>query len=165
MVGSSGDPRAASAAAVAGAAAGQRADAAGGGEDGFRRSTGSAIDAARAGDAERAADRPLRRPWRAAAAIGAWPRAPRLMPSQARQRADAWTRLAAGQTIAAWCFAALRMSREPEICVAAGIAPRGGPDGWCRRSECGLACCGAEPAAVGRCKAVDGGEPGECRAS
>ena len=51
-----------------------------------------------------------------------------------RQRADARTRLAAGQPVAAWYSAALRMRSEPEICVAAGTAPRGGPDGSWRRS-------------------------------
>jgi hypothetical protein len=48
---------------------------------------------------------------------------------QERQRADARTRLAAGQTVAARCSAALRTPRKMEICLAAGIARRGGPDG------------------------------------
>ena len=49
------------------------------------------------------------------------------------QRADARTRLAADQTVAARYSAALRMRRETEICLAAGIAPRSGRGGQCHR--------------------------------
>ena len=64
---------------------------------------------------------------------GVDPRAPRLRASRELQRSDARTRLMAGHEVAALCPAALRTLREPEIWLAAGIAPRGGRGGrWLR---------------------------------
>ena len=63
MVSSGADLRAASAAAVACDAAARRADAASGAPDGRSTLTRSAFNAPRAVGADRAADRPRRRPW------------------------------------------------------------------------------------------------------
>ena len=158
--GSGGGLPAASAAAVACDAAARRADAASGGTYGRSTLIRGAFDAPRYGDADRAADRPRRRPWWAAAAIRARPLAPPLRASQELQRASTRSELAARQVVAAQRFAALRMLREAEILIAAGTAPRGGPDGpWRCSARASRASCAAisGAAAARRADAACGG--------
>ena len=144
MVSSGGGLRAASAAAVACDAAARRADAASGGTDSRSTLIRGAFNAPRHVDADRAADRPRRRPWWAAAAIRARPRAPPLRAPQQLQRASTRSEIAARQVVAAHRSAALLTLRELKVLIAAGTAPRGGPYGSWRRSARGLArlgCC------------------------
>jgi hypothetical protein len=76
--------------------------------------------------------------------IGGDPRAPRLCASRELQRSFARTRLVAGHEVAARRPAALRTLREPEICIAAEITPRGGRGGrWLRLArDLGRLVCG-----------------------
>ena len=101
----------------------------------------SLFDALGAADADRAADRPLRRPWWSMAAVCA---RPSLRPSQERQRVHARKRLAAGSEVAARRSAALRTLRDAEKRLEPRIAPGGGRGERRRRSARGLArlgCC------------------------
>ena len=116
------------------AAMGRRADAAGGSPCGRSRACRGAPDAARAGDAERPADRHRRRPWWSVAAIRARPRTPRLRGSKMRPWADARPRLAACHAVAAERAAALRTRRAPEMRKDPRIAPGGGRGVRWRRS-------------------------------
>ena len=74
------------------------------------RSIRGAFDAPRLVDADRAADRPQRRPWWAVASICA---RLRLRPSHAVRRLDTRTRLAAVYVAAGRCTAALSTHRGP----------------------------------------------------
>ena len=90
-----------------------------------------ASDAPQAGDIDSRRHRPKRRPWRAAAAIGA---RLQLRPSHGLRRPDARKRLTAGQVVAARRSAAHRTRREPKMRIEPQIVLRGGRDGRRRRS-------------------------------
>ena len=88
------------------------------------------------------------------------PRAPRLNASRELHRVGARMQLAADHGVAARRSAALRTLRKAEVCVAAGIAPSGGPDGSWRRSARGLTRLGS--ARLGSCRRVAPGPETKC---
>ena len=110
---------------------GRRAEAASGWLGSRRKTFRGASDAPRAGDIDSRRHRPKRRPWRAAAAIGA---RLQLRPSHGLRRPDARKRLTAGQVVAARRSAAHRTRREPKMRIEPQIVLRGGRDGRRRRS-------------------------------